>query len=92
MLYCCIARLQPVAGLIYSVLLFTTDAHTAVWLSKAVIDLPNQTQTGLELSGLEQSISWICNPFHETVQTILRAVYYGLLQQSKMASSTEMEV
>jgi len=27
MLYYCIARLQPVAGLIYSVLLLTTDAH-----------------------------------------------------------------
>jgi len=27
MLYDCIARLQPVAGLIYSVLLLTTHAH-----------------------------------------------------------------
>jgi len=29
MLYHCIARLQPVAGLIYSVLLLSTHAHTA---------------------------------------------------------------
>jgi len=30
MLYFCIARLQPVAGLIYTVLLLATHAHAAV--------------------------------------------------------------
>jgi len=30
MLYCCIARLQPVTGLIYSVLLLATHAHAAI--------------------------------------------------------------
>jgi len=34
MLYYCIAKLQPVPGLIYSVLLLATHAHTAVWLNK----------------------------------------------------------
>jgi len=35
MLYYYIARLQPVAGLIYSVLLHTTHARAAVWLPKS---------------------------------------------------------
>ena len=35
MLYQCTARLQPVAGWIYSVLLFATQAHAAIWLSKS---------------------------------------------------------
>jgi len=33
-LYYCTARLSPVAGLIYSVLLLITDAHDDVWLPK----------------------------------------------------------
>ena len=32
MLYRCIARLQPIAGLIYSVLLIATHAHAAMTL------------------------------------------------------------
>jgi len=35
MLYYCIARLQPVPGLIYSVLLFETHACAAAWLPKS---------------------------------------------------------
>jgi len=35
MLYCCNARLQPVAGLIYSVLLLATHAHATVWFPKS---------------------------------------------------------
>jgi len=30
MLYCCIARFQPVAGLIYLVSLFVTHGHAAM--------------------------------------------------------------
>jgi len=33
MLYYCIARLQPVAGLIYPVLLFATHVHAGKWYS-----------------------------------------------------------
>jgi len=36
MQYSCIARLRPVAGLIYSVLLITTHAVAAVWLPKYI--------------------------------------------------------
>jgi len=35
MLYYCIARLQPVAGLVYSVLSLATYAHAAVWPLKS---------------------------------------------------------
>jgi len=30
--------------------------------------------------------------FNETVQTVLRSVYNGILQQTKIALSTEMQV
>jgi len=35
MLYYCIVRLQPFAGLIYSALLLTTNTHDAAWFPKS---------------------------------------------------------
>jgi len=52
MLYCCIARLQPVVGVIYSALLLATHAHAAID-SLGLSGVHRWTVTGAQLKRKE---------------------------------------